>query len=327
MRREWVFITVLWSALVGADAIAARAQVPAAPAQPSMQTPTQLQALVAPIALYPDALVAQILAAATYPIQVVEAERWMQQRQDLAADQIAAAADSTPWDPSVKALTQFPAVLAMLDKNLAWSSALGDAYATQPQDVLDAVQVLRRQAVAAGRLKSTGEATVTSDSAITIAPANRDTVYVPVYNPCTIYGGPIVVYPGWDCTLYPTDLVWGIGIPIGWWPSVWGWGWDAWGFDWYHHTLLYHHGAYVSGSNTFWGRVRGRGGLLPAGRGVGRPSPVDRGYGQGRAHVGTRSGAFSGIGPGGGARGASARGRASAGGGARGGGHGGGGRR
>ena len=111
--------------------------------------------LVAPIALYPDALVAQILAAATYPTEVVEAERWMQQHPDLKGDALAQAVDPQSWDPSVKALTQFPSVLAMMDKSLSWTSSLGDAYVNGQQNVLDAVQVMRQRAQQAGNLKST----------------------------------------------------------------------------------------------------------------------------------------------------------------------------
>ena len=116
------------------------AQVPVVAAQ---QTPAQLQQLVAPIALYPDALVAQILAASTYPDQVVEADRWLQQHTDLKGEQLGQEVDKQPWDPSVKALTEFPSVLANMDKNLSWTSSLGDAYVNQQQDVMNAVQVMR----------------------------------------------------------------------------------------------------------------------------------------------------------------------------------------
>src|SRR6266436_3631659 len=103
------------------------------PVQQAPQTPAQLQQLVAPIALYPDALVAQILAAATYPDQIVEADRWLQQHTDLKGEQLGQEVDKQPWDPSVKALTEFPSVLANMDKNLSWTSSLGDAYVNQQQ--------------------------------------------------------------------------------------------------------------------------------------------------------------------------------------------------
>jgi Protein of unknown function (DUF3300) len=110
---------------------------PQAPVQAAQQTPEQLQQLVAPIALYPDALVAQILAAATYPDQIVEADRWLQQHTDLKGEQLGNEVDKQPWDPSVKALVEFPSVLANMDKNLSWTSSLGDAYVNQQQDVMN----------------------------------------------------------------------------------------------------------------------------------------------------------------------------------------------
>src|SRR5437667_7275075 len=116
------------------------------PVQAAQQTPEQLQQLVAPIALYPDALVAQILAASTYPDQVVEADRWLQEHKDLKDEQLGKEVDKQPWDPSVKALVEFPSVLANMDKNLSWTSSLGDAYVNQQQDVMDAVQVMRDRA-------------------------------------------------------------------------------------------------------------------------------------------------------------------------------------
>ena len=109
---------------------------------------------MAPIALYPDALVAQILAGSTYPTQIVEADRWMQQNSSLKGEDLAKAVDPQPWDESVKALTQFPSVLDNMSKNLSWTSALGDAYFNQQQDVMKAVQELRRKAKDAGNLEN-----------------------------------------------------------------------------------------------------------------------------------------------------------------------------
>jgi hypothetical protein len=129
---------------------------------PPPEQSQQLDQLVAPIALYPDALIAQMLAASTFPTEIVEAERWMQGHASLKGDPLAQEVDKQPWDSSVKALTQFPAVLANMDKNLSWTSALGDAYANQPQDVLNAVQVMRQRAQQVGNLKSTPQQTPTS---------------------------------------------------------------------------------------------------------------------------------------------------------------------
>src|ERR1700722_2248056 len=127
------------------------------------QTPEQLEQLVAPIALYPDSLVAQILAASTFPEQVVEADRWVQSHPDLKGDALAEAVDQQSWDPSVKALTAFPSVLGNMDKNISWTASLGDAYYNQQQEVMDAVQVMRKKAQAAGNLKTTEQQTVTDD--------------------------------------------------------------------------------------------------------------------------------------------------------------------
>src|SRR5258708_8535701 len=131
-----LLLTSAPGAFAQADQSAAQSTVQTAqqpPVQAAQQTPEQLQQLVAPIALYPDALVAQILAAATYPDQIVEADRWLQQHTDLKGEQLGKEVDKQPWDPSVKALVEFPSVLANMDKNLSWTSSLGDAYVNQQQ--------------------------------------------------------------------------------------------------------------------------------------------------------------------------------------------------
>src|ERR1700730_7690105 len=132
------------------------------PAPAVQQSPQELQQLVAPIALYPDALVAQILAASTYPTEIVEADRWLQNHSELKGQNLADEVDKQSWDPSIKALTQFPSALENMDKNLSWTSSLGDAYASQEQDVMDAVQVLRQQARKAGHLNSNEQENVST---------------------------------------------------------------------------------------------------------------------------------------------------------------------
>src|SRR5271167_4206549 len=151
-------------------------------------TTDELQQLVAPIALYPDALVAQILASATFPGQVADAASWLQQHGYLTGSSLMQAVDGQPWDPSVKALTQFPSVLGNLAANLTWTSSLGEAYHTQSADVMAAVQVLRAKALAAGNLKSSSQLVVSQQSpqVIVIQPANPQVVYVPVYNPTIV---------------------------------------------------------------------------------------------------------------------------------------------
>ncbi len=229
-----------------------------APAPHVQQTPQQLQQLVAPIALYPDSLVSQILAASTFPEQVVEADRWLQANPDLKGDALGQAVDQQSWDPSVKALTAFPSVLGNMDKNLSWTSSLGDAYYNQQQDVMDAVQVMRRRAQDSGNLKTTQQQTVTTqDSTVIIEPADPEVVYVPAYDPWVVYGDPIVAWPGWYA--YPgiwfggPYLSFGFGFGIGWFGGY-GWGWGHWGCDWHNRTVIYNHNTYYSHSSTFYNR-------------------------------------------------------------------------
>src|SRR5258706_2960718 len=222
------------------------------------QAPEQLQRLVAPIALYPDSLVAQILAASTFPEQVLEADQWVQADPDLKGDALAKAVDQQPWDPSVKALTAFPSVLGNMDKNLAWTSSLGDAYYNQEQGVMDAVQAMRQRAQEAGNLKTTEQQIVTSqDSTIIIEPPNPEVVYVPEYDPWLVYGGPIEEWPGWYeypgiwyGGLYP---LYGVGFGIGSYGGY-GWGWRHWGSDWHHPSIKYDHDRDYSPSPTFFYR-------------------------------------------------------------------------
>jgi hypothetical protein len=285
---------------------------------------------VAPIALYPDSLVAQILAASTFPEQVVEADRFVQSNPDLKGDALAQAVDQQPWDPSVKALTAFPSVLGNMDKNLSWTSSLGDAYYNQQQDVMGAIQVMRQRAQAAGNLKSTPQQTVTTDdSNIDIEPASPEVVYVPAYDPWLVYGYPVVAWPGW----YPYPgiwfggpyLSWGFGFPIGFYGGF-GWGWHHWGFDWHHHYAVYNRERYYSRSTTFYNRNAfyrgGERGARPGGfahpGSTARPfegnNRAARGYAEPHGQAGTRSGAFSGYNRGGEERAYSSRGQSSFGG-------------
>jgi hypothetical protein len=229
-----------------------------APVQAAQQTPEQLQQLVAPIALYPDALVAQILAAATYPDQIVEADRWLQQHTELKGQSLGQEVDKQPWDPSVKALVEFPSVLANMDKNLSWTSSLGDAYVNQQQQVMDAVQVMRDRAEKAGNLKSTSQEEVKKEGkTIVIEPADPEVVYVPEYDPWLVYGAPIGIWPGWYS--YPglylggPGIAFGLGFGIGFYGGF-GWGWHHWGSDWHHHDVMYNHNTYISHSRVFVNR-------------------------------------------------------------------------
>lgn len=315
---------------------------PAGQPTPSHLTPQQLQELVAPIALYPDALVAQILAASAYPTQIVEAERFLQQHPNLKGKELGDAVDQQPWDPSVKALVQFPTVLANMDKDLSWTSELGDANINQQADVMSAIQYMRRQAQKAGHLQSTPQQTVNEQADdIDIAPANPDVVYVPEYNPELIYGYPVPLWPGF----YPwwgvggPYISFGVGFGIG--PFFgFGWGWPHWGFDWYHHGLIWGGHPYLFHSHAFYDRnayFHGPANGYRNGFRAGEAAHGDRGFrGYGGARAPEAHGAFGGIARGGDTRGFAARGRSSFGGGGfhgggggfhGGGGHGGGGHR
>lgn len=353
----WLLSVVLLFATLPGDLFAAQdAQAPPpGPAssgpQYAVKTPEQLQQLVAPIALYPDSLVAQILSAATFPEQVVEADRYVQSNPDLKGEALAQAVDQMNWDPSVKALTAFPSVLGNMDKNVSWTSTLGDAYYNQQQDVMDAIQTMRKKAQDAGNLKTTQQQTVTDDpyGDVDIAPADPDVVYVPAYDPWLVYGYPVPVWPGW----YEYPGIWfggpylsfGIGFGIGWYGGF-GWGWGHWGFDWRNHYAVFNHERFYSHSRTFYNRdAFYRGGVRGAGV-FNRPNigarpyegsrPAARGFApESRGESGMRSGAFSHYDHGGESRGYSSRGESSfhgggfsgARGGFGGGGHGGGGRR
>jgi Protein of unknown function (DUF3300) len=226
-------------------------ETPVVSAPPS---PEQLQQLVAPIALYPDSLVAQILAASTYPAQVVEADRWLQAHPELKGDQLAQAVNQQDWDPSVKAMTEFPSVLANMDKNLSWTTSLGEAYINNQQGVMDAVQQMRNDAQQAGHLGSNSQVKVKDEgSTIVIEPANPQVVYVPEYNPWAVYGAPVAPWPGWYWYpgLYWTSpgIAFGVGFGIGFFGGY-AWGWHHWGEDWHHNTIVYNHNTYISHSNT-----------------------------------------------------------------------------
>lgn len=217
----------------------------------------QVDQLVAPIALYPDALVAQVLAAATYSTQIVEADRFIGQNRSLPPEELAKMVDSQPWDPSVKSLTAFPNVLANLDRNLSWTSKLGDAYYNQPQDVMNAVQRMRQRAYAAGTLRPTPQqAVVYQPNNIVIQPVNPAVVYVPVYNPWFAYGAPVPIYPAYYYVAPPSrpGMAVGVAFTAGVFVGAFahfGWGWGYWRCGWGPHpVVVFHRTTYVSRSVT-----------------------------------------------------------------------------
>lgn len=241
------------------SAYAQAAPLPPQPGQYAQLNYDQLGQLVAPIALYPDSLIAQILAASTYPNQIVEADRFVEANMALAPQERARVADTQMWDPSVKALTGFPSVLADMDRNLEWTTKLGNAYYNQPQDVMGAVQTMRQRAYAAGTLHSTPQLNVVyQPSAVFIAPANPAVVYVPMYNPWMVYGAPVPVYPAYTYVA-PAPPAGGVAMAatIGFAAGVavasfgtYTWGYAHWNPNWYSHTVVYNHATYVSRSVT-----------------------------------------------------------------------------
>lgn len=157
--------------------------------QQALFSQSDLDQMLAPVALYPDDLLSNILAAATYPLEVVQADRYVKQNTGLQGDALADALNTQPWDGSVKSLAQFPSVLAMMDDELSWTEELGDAFLAQPTAVMDTVQSLRAKAAANGTLQSNPQETVQSQgNNIAIQPATTDVVYVPYYDPSVVYG-------------------------------------------------------------------------------------------------------------------------------------------
>jgi hypothetical protein len=211
-----------------------------APQQPAanLLPPEQLAALVAPIALYPDALLVNVLAASTYPLEVVQADRWATANKNLKGDQLKAAVDKQAWDDSVKALVSTPSVLSMMSQKLDWTQKLGDAVLAQQPDVMDAIQSLRTKAYDSKKLMTTKQQKVTVQQTqgrqtIVIEPAVADTLYVPYYDPATVYGAwPYADYPPYyfgypsyiGAGVIAAGLAFGAGYAIARWGNYWGGG-------------------------------------------------------------------------------------------------------
>ena len=211
-----------------------------APAKPAM-TQQELDQMLAPIALYPDSLLSQILMASTYPLEIVEAARWSKANPNLTGDQAVKAVEQYGWDPSVKSLVAFPQIVAMMDENLSWTERLGDAFLAQQAQVMDTVQNMRQKAYAAGNLRSTDQVRVDQQGqTIVLQPTNPEVIYVPYYDPRVVYGpwwwpayppvywGPwpgYVVHPG-----FAAGFAWGVGITV-------GLGFFFGAFDWPHRHI------------------------------------------------------------------------------------------
>ena len=231
--------------------------------QPPSFAPDQLDQMVSRIALYPDPLLAQILAAATYPDQIPDAARWGDQHHYLTGQALADAiqADQLPWDPSVQALLPFPSVLDMMASDINWTTDLGNAFLAQQQDVMDAVQRERRKARDFGYLRSNGQIIVGGGPYITIAPVNPGFVVVPYYDPRIVFFAP---RPGF---VVGGAIRFGFGVTIGGFFRPWGWGYDR--FDWDRHAVIINNEPWRRG----WGDRRAYVHPYP---GVRRYAPAER---------------------------------------------------
>ncbi len=247
----------------------AAAMPPAMPETPPaapLLSPGQLEQLVAPIALYPDPLLAQLLIASTYPLEVVEAARWVKvpTNRALTGDVLNNALQAQNWDPSIKALVPFPHVLENMSEQLQWTEQLGNAFLAQQADVMAAVQSLRHEAMAAGELKQTPQCRCviqTNGETISILPAEPHVVCVPVYSPAVYGAWPYPAYPPYSFPI-PAGFAYEPGFWIGFGPPIvlasfgplWGWGW----VDWEHHDIAVDPGRYAlasGGRASFSGNV------------------------------------------------------------------------
>lgn len=211
---------------------------------PPAYAPAQLDQMVSPIALYPDPLIAQVLAAATYPDQIPDAARWADQHHYLNGQALADAiqADQLSWDPSVQALLPFPSVLSMMASDMPWTTAVGNAFMAQQQDVMDAVQRERHEAYQYGYLRSNPQVVVTPGPYIAIAPVNPAFVVVPYYNPAVVFVAP---RPGF---FVGGAIRFGFGVSVG--VAFRPWGWGVVGYnrvDWGAHVMFV--------NNARWGRT------------------------------------------------------------------------
>ena len=209
-KRLWVLTGVALAVLsaqgiplaqtTGSAPTAASAATAPAPAEQPAFSQEQIDQMVAPIALYPDALLAQVFMSATYPLEIVQAARWVKKNPDLKGEALDTALREEPWDPSVKTMVMFPTVLDRMNENLDWTQDLGDAFLAQETEVMDTVQRLRREAQKTGALKDTPQQKVVVEKeAIVVEPADPQTVYVPTYDPSVVYGQPAPAQP-----YYPT---------------------------------------------------------------------------------------------------------------------------
>jgi len=254
----------------GAPLVAQTQGQSSSPVQQAQKIPNdQLDSLVAPIALYPDPLLGQVLVASTYPLEIVQLQQWLNQHKDLKGQALTDAVMKENWDPSIQAMAVLPDVVKQLADNIKWTSDLGNAFLAQQSDVMDAVQRMRMKAKNAGKLTTTEQQKVETQvvenkTVVVIEPANPQVLYVPSYNPVVVYGPPVYPYPP---IYYPPPgyyaagmaISFGVGMAIG---AAWGGGW-GWGCGWGGHNNIYinNNNNFVRNSNI----NRGQPGTLPSG--------------------------------------------------------------
>src|SRR3954447_5088341 len=262
-QGKWIRVTALiCSALLvrGDAALTQQAESPQpgpAAQAPALLPTAQLDSLVAPIALYPDPLLAQVLAASTYPLELVQLQQWLVKHKDLKDKALADAVQKESWDPSIQAMAGLPDVVKRLVDDIKWTAELGNAFLAQQSEVMDAVQRMRAKAKANGNLKSNEQMkvdtkVVESKSVVVIQQANPEVVYVPSYNPTVVYGAPVYAYPP---IYYPpvgyyaagAAISFGVGVAMG---AAWGGGWgynSGWGGN--NDITINRNNSFVNNSN------------------------------------------------------------------------------
>ena len=250
IKVQWIIrqaLGLVCGSLLACGLVVAQQPAPTEQASEQLLSPEQLNTLVAPVALYPDALLSQVLVAATYPLEIVEVGQWLKRNSNLQGPQLVDAARQQNWDPSIQALVVFPDVINRLNADIRWTTDLGNAFLSQQADVMNAVQRMRAQAMAAGKLQSNAQETVTTEmqgdrSVIEIQPANPEVVYVPYYDPAYIWGPPRYgYYPAWDYPDFGFGFGFGPGIYIGGFFGGLCWGGWGWGPNWYHCSIYQNH--------------------------------------------------------------------------------------
>jgi len=247
----WMHAVIVVLAVLLAVPLPALAQSDGSKPPPQSVSKEELAQLVAPIALYPDELVTQVLMASTYPLEIVQADRWVKKNKDLKGDALAKALEKEKWDPSVKSLVNFPSVLAALSEKLDQTTKLGDAFLAQQKDVMDTIQLLRKKAYDAGNLKTTKEQKiVVEQETIIIKPADPQVIYVPSYSTTVVYGAwPYPAYPPYYYYPPPPPAYpayhFAAGVAVG---VAWGYAWGN--ANWHGGDVNINHNQNINVNNN-----------------------------------------------------------------------------